>query len=162
MAEGGSPGSLDELDPDGTPTAKACILGCGLLSPPDPDGDDPKRSGPEVDPDPKPEAEPDPKPDVEEEENPRPDADDGCGLLRPDPDGDDPKRSDSPKPEADPDPEAEGDLGPNFNVEGDPDVELESVEADPDVELEPEAEADEEPLADAPLSDLDSPLLTFK
>ena len=108
MAEGGSPGSLAELDPDGTPTAKACILGCGLLRPPDPDGDDPKRS----DPDPKPEAEPDPKPDVEEEGNPRPDAfdDEGCGLLRPDPDGDDPKRSD---PEGDPDPKPEAEADPN-------------------------------------------------
>ena len=119
MAEGGSPGSLDELDPDGTPTAKACILGCGLLRP-DPDGDDPKRSGPEGDPDP-------------------------------------------PKPEADPDPEADGDLGPNLNVEGDPDVELDpEAEAEPEAEADPEPEADEEPLADAPLSDLDSPLLTFK
>lgn len=169
MAEGGSPGSLEELDPDGTPTAKACILGCGLLRPPDPVGDDPKRSDPEIDPDPKPEAEPDPKPDVEAEGNPRSDADDGCGLLRPDPDGDDPKRSgpegdpDSPKPEADPDSEAEGDLGPNLNVEGDPDEALEpEVELEPEAEADPEPEADEEPLADAPISDLDSPLLTFK
>ena len=69
MADGGSPGSLVELDPDGTPTAKACILGCGLLRPPDPDGDDPKRSDPEGNPDPNPEAEPDPKPDEEAEEN---------------------------------------------------------------------------------------------